>query len=343
GTHTITYNVGTGTCSDTDQIDITVNLTPNATITNPGGFCNTDDAINLSALPIGGTWSGVGIIDNTTGTFDPQAAGQGSFLISYTVSENGCDGIDQVTINVDAAPDVTIKPIGPICYDNIIIELEAETEGGMWSGPGVSTSGNFNVAQAGVGVHEIVYEFGGNCGGIGTLEVEIFPSDINTNYVVYNPLCLSGNDGVIELITTGGTAPYTYEWGENSYSETGNITGLTGGEYSITVIDSNGCFVEIDEIIIEDGKNDCIFIPNAFTPNEDGINDEWVITNIEAFSDYMVKVFNRWGQEVYVGYAGSQPWDGFYNGKPLPAGSYIYIVEIKDIEKEFVGVVTLIR
>ena len=213
----------------------------------------------------------------------------------------------------------------------------------MWSGPGVSTSGNFNVAQAGVGVHEIVYEFGGNCGGRGTLEVEIFPSDINTNYVIYNPLCLSGNDGAIELSTTGGTAPYRYEWGDNSFSEIGNITGLTGGEYTITVIDSNGCFIEIDDIIIEDGKNDCIFIPNAFTPNEDGINDEWVITNIEAFTDYMIKVFNRWGQEVYVGYAGSQPWDGFYNSKPLPAGCYVYIVEIKDIEKEFVGVVTLIR
>jgi gliding motility-associated-like protein len=57
----------------------------------------------------------------------------------------------------------------------------------------------------------------------------------------------------------------------------------------------------------------------------------------------MVKVFNRWGQEVYVGYFGDDPWDGTFNDKLLPAGSYIYIVEVSEIKKEFVGIVTLIR
>ena len=343
GTHTITYNVGTGTCAGTDQIDITVNATPIAIITNPGDFCSTDDAVNLIATPTGGTWSGTGITDINAGTFDPSSATIGANIVTYNITVNGCSGIDQTTINVNNSPNVNIDPAGPFCFDYITVQLTAASEGGTWSGAGVSSNGEFNIAQAGVGIHEINYEFGGNCGGIGTIEIEIYPSDIDAHYMVYSPLCIGGKDGYVEFNLNGGTPPYTLEWGEDSYTASNIIPDLTGGHYVVTVIDNNGCSIEVDDIIVENGKQDCIYIPNAFTPNGDGINDEWVIANLISFSNYGVKVFNRWGQEVYSGVAGSDPWDGTLNNKPLPTGAYVYIVEIDEIEKKFVGVVTLIK
>ena len=343
GTHTITYNVGTGTCAGTDQIDIIVNQTPIAIITNPGDFCSTDDAVNLIATPTGGTWSGTGITDINAGTFDPSSATIGANIVTYNITVNGCSGIDQTTINVNNSPNVNIDPAGPFCFDYITVQLTAASEGGTWSGAGVSSNGEFNIAQAGVGIHEINYEFGGNCGGIGTIEIEIYPSDIDAHYMVYSPLCIGGKDGYVEFNLNGGTPPYTLEWGEDSYTASNIIPDLTGGHYVVTVIDNNGCSIEVDDIIVENGKQDCIYIPNAFTPNGDGINDEWVIANLISFSNYGVKVFNRWGQEVYSGVAGSDPWDGTLNNKPLPTGAYVYIVEIDEIEKKFVGVVTLIK
>ena len=73
-----------------------------------------------------------------------------------------------------------------------------------------------------------------------------------------------------------------------------------------------------------------IIIPNTFTPNGDGINDTWEITNLVDFPKATIDIYNRYGTNLYhsVGYA--RPWDGFYNGKELPAGTYYYLINLKD-------------
>jgi gliding motility-associated-like protein len=159
---------------------------------------------------------------------------------------------------------------------------------------------------------------------------------------------MGGDDGGITIAATGGTAPYTYNIGVDSINNTYKhvlFDGLTTGVYNITITDDNGCYLITDDIYLNDGNKDCIEIPNAFTPNGDGINDEWIIENLNVFDQHVVKVFNRWGQQVYEGTHGSQPWDGTLKGKPLPTGSYMYILELNntEIKKEFVGIVTLIR
>ena len=343
GTHTITYNVGTGLCADSDQIDIIVNEAPNVIITDPGSFCYSDPSVNLTGLPAGGIWSGTGIIDPNLGTFDPTTAGEGDFDITYSVTQDGCTGNDQITINVYSSPDVSIDPVGPFCFEANFVQLSAETEGGVWSGPGVDSDGIFNVVAAGVGLHEITYQFSGNCGATGTTEIVVVPGIVQANYTVHNPLCQGGLDGYIEFTVSGGTHPYSYSWGIDGYSETNIISGLTGGIYTVTITDSNGCSMDVDGIILEEGDEDCVFIPNAFTPNGDGVNDQWIISNLDSYDNYFIQVFNRWGQEIYTGVPGSDPWDGSWNGKIVPTGGYIYIVQIDEIAEEFVGVVMLVK
>jgi gliding motility-associated-like protein len=84
-------------------------------------------------------------------------------------------------------------------------------------------------------------------------------------------------------------------------------------------------------------------IPNAFSPNGDGTNDKWDITNLRDYSFAIVEVFNRNGQSVYKSYGYNQPWDGTLNGKPLPVGVYYYILDFKGTFPRRSGYVTILR
>jgi len=72
-----------------------------------------------------------------------------------------------------------------------------------------------------------------------------------------------------------------------------------------------------------------VIIPSAFSPNNDGINDNWNIKGLNAYSGYEFTVFNRYGQTVFTTKDYSKPWDGSYNGKALPFGTYYYILNLK--------------
>jgi len=74
GANIITYEVTIAGCTSIDNITINVFDTPDATINDPGVFCSTDAAVNLTAASSGGTWSGPGITDATNGTFDPHSS-----------------------------------------------------------------------------------------------------------------------------------------------------------------------------------------------------------------------------------------------------------------------------
>jgi gliding motility-associated-like protein len=82
-------------------------------------------------------------------------------------------------------------------------------------------------------------------------------------------------------------------------------------------------------------------IPNAFTPNEDGINDTWIIENIELFPSAYIYVYNRWGQELWVGRPGEN-WNGTYKDKLVPTGPYLYVINLYNGTKPYVGIVTVI-
>jgi gliding motility-associated-like protein len=90
---------------------------------------------------------------------------------------------------------------------------------------------------------------------------------------------------------------------------------------------------------------DAIKIPTGFTPNNDGINDYWEIDNAMAYPNMIVQVFNRWGTVVYTskGYDNAtKRFDGYRNGRPLPTGTYYYVITIKDLPP-YTGTVTIVR
>lgn len=167
------------------------------------------------------------------------------------------------------------------------------------------------------------------------------PAPLEAQVGYLDPSCMGNNDGLIRVFASGGVAPYTFLIG-NFVLDEGLLTGLYQGEYMIYVRDSNDCEVNLGKIELVDPYIECIKIPNVFTPNGDGINDTWIIEGLDIFPGHILYVYNRWGQLLYRGENGSDPWDGKYEGKNLPAGSYVYVLDLRNGHKVYKGVVTII-
>jgi len=97
--------------------------------------------------------------------------------------------------------------------------------------------------------------------------------------------------------------------------------------YTLHVTSEVGCGSASDDVFIKVFKK--ILIPNAFSPNGDGINDTWKIGQLEDYPDAVISVFNRYGQTVFLSKGAYTPWSGTYNQSPLPVGTYYYIIDPK--------------
>ncbi|MCQ6957734.1 PKD-like domain-containing protein [Mucilaginibacter aquariorum] len=119
---------------------------------------------------------------------------------------------------------------------------------------------------------------------------------------------------------------------------------LTGGntdqDYTLQITDSRGC-VNTDKTKIL--VSPTLTIPNTFTPNGDGNNDFWNILGLVAYQDAVVDIFNRYGQQLFHSIGYSKAWDGTYNGKPVPAGTYYYKIDTKLNSQVLSGYVLVVR
>ncbi len=167
------------------------------------------------------------------------------------------------------------------------------------------------------------------------------PAPLEAELLTQRPSCIGNNDGFIKVNVFGGTESYIYNF-DNKLSDFSTYSGLKQGVFDLIIYDANNCKQEFKQIRLVDVPVDCITIPNAFTPNGDGINDTWIIDNIEMFPQATINVFNRWGQKVFEARGNSEPWDGTYDGKFLPTGSYVYVIDLQNGTKEYKGTVTII-
>ncbi|MGC9331781.1 MAG: gliding motility-associated C-terminal domain-containing protein [Bacteroidales bacterium] len=344
GIHTITYTIINGACMNSDQTTVEVIDAPDASIVPAGPFCIDGAPVTLEAATGGGTWSGPGIIDAQNGIFDPSEAEAGSNLITYNVAFGNCIGVSQISITVMENADATILENGPFCYKDETVMLQSKYNGGVWSGPHLSDNGMFNIRAAGPGNYTISYTIDGICGNTDTAVITVYPSDFIDNYLVQNPHCYGTDGGSVMFYVSGGTPPYEYYW-EYGYSDTAFIDGLRAGTYKFTVSDAFDCESKVT-IELHDGERDCLRIPNAFTPNGDGVNDTWIIENLDFYPRAFIEIFNRWGQKLYEGHPDDEPWDGTtMNGKTVPTGTYIYTIrpETENSMERITGTVSVVK
>ena len=114
---------------------------------------------------------------------------------------------------------------------------------------------------------------------------------------------------------------------DSSNSLTPYLTISSTTEFLLTLTEDGGCVYE-DRVKIF-AQIPLVFF-NTITPNNDGKNDQWRIKNIENYPFCRLEIFNKWGQIVYqsIGYKENQRWNGTFNEKQLPAGTYFYVLDV---------------
>lgn len=137
------------------------------------------------------------------------------------------------------------------------------------------------------------------------------------------PILLNGS-------VKGNDVSYTWAPLENilnTQSLQPSVNPFADTKYTLQVTSNVGCGSSSDDVFVR--VYDKVLIPNAFSPNGDGINDNWVIEPLELFDESVTHVYNRYGQIIYKSNGYSKPWNGTHNGKPVPAGNYYYVIDLK--------------
>ena len=285
---------------------------------------------------------------DTTAHISDLAAG------TYTATVTHPNGVTAV-LNVDVLPwtvKSTAKVTPSACYGQNDNTIKLETTGGTapyryyFNGtPTASYSGEF--AHLTPGYYNILVEDEEGCREmISQLEVKE-PSPLLFASVQHKDIsCTTVMDGKISISPKGGTLPYSYSLNDGNWQPDSAFTRLDEGKYYYTVKDAGGCEIDSNSTIIRNIRECAVFVPTAFSPNNDGQNDWFRAKVHDDVTGYRLEVYSRWGQRVYTSVDPSGAWDGRLKGQQLPPGTYVWVLIYTDSKQQGrkqTGTVTLVR
>jgi PKD repeat protein len=205
-------------------------------------ICDNVASVNLQAATPGGTWTGTGITDAVLGTFDVNIAGLGAASVSYSVVVNGCGNTANHTIMVNPNPDASIitAPLA-ICENAALQTLASLQPGGVWSGNGLSTAGDFDPALVTPGAYMGYYQITTTegCTDMDSLSIIVNALPDPTISGIPSEVCNTGSSVLLSAGTAGGT------WsGQGINAQTGlfNPSIAGSGSHAVAyIVTQNGC------------------------------------------------------------------------------------------------------
>lgn len=368
GNYTVTLRVTTsdGCISTVKTLPITVNPTPRPNFTFPSSVCLPNAVIqfnNTSTIADGtenaftylwnfGDASATSVTKNPAHTY----AAAGPFNVNLQVTSGaGCVHDTTIVLNVihpQPKADFTInKPSVCIGQDVSFTDLSTGADGtvAQWNwnfGDNLTSNiqnpthlygsaNTFNVSLY------IVNSIGCNSDTV-SKQFSVYPYpvvDAGPDRVV-----LEGGSIVLQPVVTGNNLQYL--WTPNLYmndnrSGTPTVSNILNDiTYTLVVTAQGGCSAS-DKVFVKLLK--APRIPNTFTPNNDGINDTWIIEYLNTYPSCLVQVFTRTGQLVFESRGYTKPWDGTKAGNSLPFDTYYYIIEPGNGRKPMTGYVTIVK
>jgi gliding motility-associated-like protein len=242
-------------------------------------------------------------------------------------SSDGCISSSTATITVINQPTLSITS-PTICFGKTATLTATGASSFTWS-PAYGLNATTGSIVTSTSDTTIVYTIIGNLlGCLDTITTSVIVNPLPTviinsssNSFIYTP----GED--LTLLGSGGVS---YVWSNGSTDSKLPIYQTEQTQYCLKVTDANSC-VNQKCVTVDLKTESTLYIPNAFTPNEDKLNDLFLIlgTNITEFK---ILIYNRWGELLFESTDITKGWDGTYNGENVGNGIYVYSLKAKGID-----------
>jgi gliding motility-associated-like protein len=381
GTFNVTYRITTvgpnnpAGCVIDSTVSITIEDFLIADINPAGPFCEN---LGVQVLSVSGnqtgTWGGAA---NASGQFLPQVYGSGVHRVSYRL-QNACDTTFYEDIIVEEVPvtkyeieNLNATNCEPLTF-SFVDNSGSPTNSTTWF---VSTGDSVTVGDgrldltlmAGTYYAGMIQDYTNGCKD--TLMVDLANGSITIDAIpepdfTWNPNPANTLDATIQFNNTSKNAQtYTWDFGSrgdvrpsgiNDFSPSIDFDLPDGDTLLVCLEAQNGSCVADTCKLVSIESNVTVFMPNAFTPNEDGLNDVFYPVgkyhnNQEGLEDYEFLVFNRWGEQIFSSNTPYEGWDGTYqnNGRLVQQDVYVWKIIVFDTYKNKtvtqVGIVTVVR
>jgi len=283
----------------------------NGSITAAGTGGNTPYAYSID-----------GIHFQAANIFKGLAAGNYNITIK---DASGATANAAIAIAAMPGPEINLAVAATICgktNGSIIINDLADTGTLQFSinnGNSFQSSNAFNNLDS--GTYIILVKDANGCTANDTAHLVALP--LTEIFSVHDTALCTGQTLLLDATSSNAT----YRWQDGSSQPQFNVT--RPGTYSVEVI--SPCGDTRDSIMVSYEDCTCRFyIPSAFTPNHDGVNDVFIPKSKCLFTGYNMRIFNRWGQLLFESRNAAAGWDGTSAGRAQPAGTYIWELVYKD-------------
>jgi gliding motility-associated-like protein len=304
-------------CRYKDSTNVVFKTLPEYSLGADKTICEKDTVV-LDATVNGATsysWN--------TGSTSPRITAYNNGIYWADVSKDGCVFRDSVQLTLKPLPVVNLGNDSTLCEGNVL-RLDAENIGSQYLWQNNSTGQSYDVNRPGTYYVRVTKS---GC---------IVSDTISVKYD-YKPIFSLGKDTVIcngqsivlKPIIQNGTNGIGYLWNTGEISPV--ITINQPGYYQLTI--SNYCGTRNDEIKVSEGV--CkLYVPTAFTPNNDGKNDVFKASYGENVTSYQMDIYNRWGQKIFSSNQINNGWDGKLKGEIQPGDVYVWIIRYKILNDE---------
>lgn len=324
---TVYYVTQTLNNCESEKLAITVTLSTNNVPANDysATFCNsttgnsmmvnlTSYQSNIIANPSGYTFTYTDDFGNVITNPSAYSITLGATVIHVKVSTpDGCFKIVRLNLALNPKPIFNLPEKIDFCKGKTVtLDAGSGFSSYLWSNGAttqtitVSAPGNYSVT--------VTNSFG--CQSTDNIQViyTVLPEIVSVN--------ISNNSATVILSATGS---FEYSLDNFTWQDSNIFTNLNIGEYIVYVRTKGGCIIGQKPFSIFN-------IPNAFTPNADGYNDQWKIAGLENYPGTEVNVYDRRGLPVFKEIISKKPlhWDGKLNGSPVPTGNYWYTIKVSD-------------
>ena len=342
-------NLGSAQCRIASRpLTVIINKTPVPAAVNDGPGC-TGNTSTLKAT--GGTqyvWTGPNGFTGSDSSFqlsNIQLNQAGKYYVTVT-STAGCSNTDSTTLIVNPSPAATVNLVNAtLCAGDSIQLIAGGGPSYTWiPATGLSNANVFNPKASPVQttIYSMVVSNQFSCKDTAVVNINI----------ILDPIVDAGPDKVILkgqsiqlsalVIGTGNS----FSWSpsvfiDDIFSLQPVINPTADSRYILEVVSNVGCKSISDTMFVKVYNG--IYIPNAFTPNGDGINDTWNIPALGVYPDFELFIYNRYGQLVFRTKNIPLAWNGKYKGNPCPNGAYTYLIKTGNGKDVIRGSVMLIR